>query len=473
MKSRLTKNYSYTMLYQLLTVVTPLFITPYVSRVLGPEEIGIDAFVNSIVQIFMVLILLSIHTYGQKQIAQVKNKNFQEVFSQIYSIQVMTTLIVMIMYMMFIFWYGNYLLLFLLYSITLLSTGIDIAWYFVGKEEISKIMIRNIMVKILTIVSIFLFVQNAEDLWLYILINGLSLLVGQVVTWVALIRDLKGFYLSTKNWGTHLPLILVLSIVPCSALMCVSVNKILLGYFVGEVEVGFYNQAYKLYLMFIGFVTALSAVLMPRMAIYFSKGEHKKIRKYIHFSMRLILLTTIPLAVGIILVAPVFVPWFLGKDFSDVSDVMIIIAPCFVLKGLADVFGVQYLVIAGRYKSYAMTVASGSLVSMVVCFIALHLGFGATAPAFALLIGTGITLILEMIVSKNAYSVKVFYTLLGKYTLLSILMGIVIFNVNKLIGGQIPVIVLSIEGLIGSITYAILLIIVKDPIVRLITNKII
>jgi len=460
------------MLYQLLTVVTPLFITPYASRVLGPEKIGIDAFVNSIVQIFMVFILLSIHTYGRKQIAQAKNKNYQEVFSQIYSIQVMTTLIVLTIYMIFIFWYGDYLLLFLLYSITLLSTGIDIAWYFIGKEEISRIMRRNITVKILTVISIFIFVRTEEDLWLYILINGLSLLIGQVVTWIALIRDIKGFYLTSKKWNVHFPLILILSAVPCSTLVYISINKILLGYFAGESEVGFYNQGYKLYLMFIGFVTALSAVLMPRMVIHFNKGEQKQIRKYIHFSIRFILMTTMPLAVGIILVAPVFVPWFLGEDFSAVSEVMVVIAPCFILKGLADIFGVQYLVIADKYKSYAMAVSLGSLMSVVACFVSLYLGFEATAPAFALLIGTGTTLILEMVISKNVYSIKLFYILLGKYTLLSILMGIIVFIVGGFIESQSPVVVLSIKGIIGSITYVILLIIVRDPIMRLITNKI-
>ena len=43
------KNYIYNVLYQLLTIITPLITTPHVSRKLGAEEIGIYSFTASIV----------------------------------------------------------------------------------------------------------------------------------------------------------------------------------------------------------------------------------------------------------------------------------------------------------------------------------------------------------------------------------------------------------------------------------------
>ncbi|WP_176522203.1 oligosaccharide flippase family protein [Bacillus cereus] len=472
MKSKITQNYMYTLLYQFITILTPLFITPYVSRVLGPEEIGIDAFVNSIVQMFMVFILLGIPIYGRKQIAQVKNMNYRETFSQVYSIQIFTTLIIMLIYIILIFCYGQHLVLFILYCFTLLGTGLDVAWYFVGKEEISKIMLRNMMVKIVTVVSIFLCVQTEEDLWLYILINGLSLLLGQIVTWFSLIRDIKGFTFTFDKWKEHFPIILVLSVVPCSALIYVAINKILLGYFVGETEVGFYNQGYKLYVMFLGFVTALSSILMPRMAKHFSKGEHEQIRTYIHFSIRFILLTTMPLVVGIILVAPIFVPWFLGEKFSPVSEVMMTMAPCFIVKGLGDIFGVQYLVIAGKYRSYVVAELMGALVSLVVCVVLLYAGVEVTAPVYALLMGTGVTLVFEMIVAREVYSIRIMCMLICKYTLFSILMGLVVFGIDRVSESQSPILSLCLKGIVGSLTYIVLLIMVKDPIVKLIINKI-
>ena len=40
-KKSVAKNYIFNLLYQLLTIVTPLITTPYVARVLGVENNGI------------------------------------------------------------------------------------------------------------------------------------------------------------------------------------------------------------------------------------------------------------------------------------------------------------------------------------------------------------------------------------------------------------------------------------------------
>ena len=56
MKS-LSKNYLYNLSYQILTLVTPLITTPYISRVLGVDGIGEYSFSYSIVAYFVLLIL--------------------------------------------------------------------------------------------------------------------------------------------------------------------------------------------------------------------------------------------------------------------------------------------------------------------------------------------------------------------------------------------------------------------------------
>ncbi|WP_255302316.1 lipopolysaccharide biosynthesis protein [Bacillus cereus] len=181
---KLTSNYIFVLLYNLITIITPLFTTPYVSRVLGAGNIGVDAYVNSIVQIFLVFIILNIGVYGRKQIASAQTKELvHEEFYSIYSVQFMTTFIVMFFYFLYVNQVSNFQNIFLLYGITLAATGLDIAWYFIGLEKVKHIMIRNILVRLLSIVSIFLFVKNKDDLWVFVLINSVTLLAGQGVTW--------------------------------------------------------------------------------------------------------------------------------------------------------------------------------------------------------------------------------------------------------------------------------------------------
>ena len=55
--------------YQILLVIIPVFLTPYLSRTLGVESIGVYGYVNSIVSIIVTIGLLGINTYGYREVA--------------------------------------------------------------------------------------------------------------------------------------------------------------------------------------------------------------------------------------------------------------------------------------------------------------------------------------------------------------------------------------------------------------------
>ena len=62
-------NYIYNMCYQILAIVSPLITTPYVSRTLGAEGVGIYSYVNSIAYVFLMFVYLGTRAYGQREIA--------------------------------------------------------------------------------------------------------------------------------------------------------------------------------------------------------------------------------------------------------------------------------------------------------------------------------------------------------------------------------------------------------------------
>ena len=68
-KKSIAKNYIYNMIYQVLILVLPLITTPYLSRVLGAEGIGIYSYTYSIVTYFILFGSLGVALYGQREIA--------------------------------------------------------------------------------------------------------------------------------------------------------------------------------------------------------------------------------------------------------------------------------------------------------------------------------------------------------------------------------------------------------------------
>lgn len=72
-RKKLYRNYLWNSLYQVAILLIPLFITPYVSRILGPERIGQYSYTRSMVAYFVLLGTAGSNMYAQKEIAYTKD----------------------------------------------------------------------------------------------------------------------------------------------------------------------------------------------------------------------------------------------------------------------------------------------------------------------------------------------------------------------------------------------------------------
>ncbi|MBC2147348.1 oligosaccharide flippase family protein [Listeria booriae] len=457
------KNYLYVLFYQFIIVVTPLFTTPYVSRVLGATNIGIDAYANSVVQIFLVFILLNVGVYGRKQIAEAENRHaLKTTFAGIYLMQCLCGLLVSSVYVVFVWMVGSYQLIFMIYGLMLLAYALDISWFFIGREQVKRIMMRNTVVRLLSIACIFLFVNDASDLWLYVLINSAALLIGQLVTWSALFADLGKIHFSFRAMKKHVAPMLLLSVIPCVSLLYTAVNKVILGNVAGATEVGYYNQAFKLYTICMGFVSALSTVIVPRMAMHFKKGDQAKFRQFVNFSIRYVSISTIPLTFGLIGIATTFVPLFLGAAFAPATHNVMLFAPCLFLAGVADILGLQILLITNQSKKYTLSIIIGSIVSFATNIFVV-VAWGSEGTVFSFFIANLVIVALQLYFARKHYEFRYFLKIVAKYTFFSIIMLFAMLGIKYLLQGQSDILILAYQLITGVYVYLLCLFLSKDP----------
>ncbi len=67
------KNYVYRLLYEILILITPFITTPYISRVLGADGVGIYSYTSSIMAYFTMFAALGTAAYGAREIAQLRD----------------------------------------------------------------------------------------------------------------------------------------------------------------------------------------------------------------------------------------------------------------------------------------------------------------------------------------------------------------------------------------------------------------
>ena len=130
------KNFIYNSVYQILILLVPLITTPYISRVLSPEGIGIYSYNFSIAYYFSMFTILGLNNYGNRTIAAARDDKMElsRNFISIYIMQLIATVLVTIVYSLYCFYVAKNIIanIFIIY---LISSLFDINWFFMGIEK--------------------------------------------------------------------------------------------------------------------------------------------------------------------------------------------------------------------------------------------------------------------------------------------------------------------------------------------------
>lgn len=185
MKKSIFTNYIYNLIYQIVVIILPLITTPYLSRVLGAENIGTYGYTLSIVTYFVLFGSLGIAMYGQREIAYVQDDkpNRSKVFWEIIVVRTISLSISLVAFY-FIYVSGEkYQIYYKIFMLEIIATMLDISWFFQGLEEFKKTVGRNLVVRIASTILVFILVKTQDDLAKYIFIYVITTLLGNVSLW--------------------------------------------------------------------------------------------------------------------------------------------------------------------------------------------------------------------------------------------------------------------------------------------------
>ncbi|ETP72235.1 membrane protein involved in the export of O-antigen and teichoic acid [Lachnospiraceae bacterium JC7] len=152
-KGSIKKNYILNLFYQLLSILTPLVTTPYISRVFGAEAVGEYSYAESIVSYFVLMAVLGTETYAKREISYVQDDVNKRslIFFNTFILRLVTTATMLIAY----FFSAYHKALLLVLAVNIVTVACDITWFFQGLEEFGKIVCRNVLLKLINIIFVF------------------------------------------------------------------------------------------------------------------------------------------------------------------------------------------------------------------------------------------------------------------------------------------------------------------------------
>lgn len=224
-------------------------------------------------------------------------------------------------------------------------------------------------------------------------------------------------------------------------------------------ENGYYEQALKISRMILTMVTALGTVMIPRIGYYFEKKNIEEVKRLMYRGYRFVWFLGIPLCFGLICVSFNFVPWFFGKGYDKVIDLLKILSFLILAIGINNVTGMQYLIPTKRQNLFTLAVVIGACTNIILNAILIPL-IQSVGAAIASVAAETVIAVVQLILVRKEIS---FWQVLKEgihYYIAGILMAVGLLILGKLLSPSI--IHTGIMILCGATVYFLILLIIRD-----------
>lgn len=460
----LKKNYIYNLIYQIVTMISPLITAPYIARILGAENIGKYSYTQSIASYIILLTTLGTTMYAQREIAfnQGNKRKQTKSFIELIMIRIGCGIFGLFAFLLLVVFYEQYRLLFAIQCIELLANIICIDWFYAGNEEFRITMIRNLIIRILNIICIFIFVKDANDLYKYVLIIVFGTFIGNASLWFKMRRYLTRLSFDNLSIKAHICGSLSVFAAQISASIYSMLDKTMIGIITNSnLENGYYEQAQKIEKIALTFVTALGTVIMPRISKAHSGNNTASVENSIYISFNYMWLIALPMTFGLIATAPSFIPWFYGSGYEKSIIIIQILALLLVAIGINNILGVQYLMATKQEKILTITELVGAVVNVLLNLFLIQ-KIASVGAAIASVAAEGVIAAVQLFYVRKALDIKKLFSLSVKYLISSIVMLIMI-EIFKLIRySQTTIVDTMFLVIIGVITYFVMLVILHE-----------
>ena len=386
----------------------------------------------------MLIALLGINNYGCRSIAQCRdNKDeLSRQFISIYSFQLISSSISILAYIIFIATSDTkYTLISALQLIYLISVLFDINWFYFGLEKFKVTITRNLIVKVLSVICIFLFVKRRSDLWVYTLIMASAMLLSQLYLFTILHRLVIFVKVKVSDIFSNAKEIFVLFIPVIAFAVYRVMDKTMIGYFSSVTELGYYENAERIINIPISIIVALGTVMLPRMS-YLIKTDSESANNTINSSMKLALILASIMAIGAFAISEDISLLLFGPEFYKSGNIIKALAFTIIASAWANVIRTQYLIPRGKDNVYVASTIFGAIINLISNFIFIPI-WGAYGACIGTLFAEFSVAIYQTIAVKKELPISKYLSFLSNGILTSIvimaIVSIICFSIDKII----------------------------------------
>ena len=476
LKSSLAKNAIYKVILNVFNLLVPLFVGPYVAGLLEPDLYGIYNRVYAEFQIFFIIGAFGIYNYGVREISKVrKDKDkFENIFTSLFVIGILSNLIVTIFYIGYILIRGNGIdsIVYLVMIIQMVSNVFYIEFVNEAVENYRFIALKTILIRILYLISIFAFVRKSTDVIIYSIVVSTTVLLNNLASFFYLKKQYR-FNFKNLSILCHIVPLIINLIFTNVELLYGQLDKVLLGAFVSDIAVTEYTLPTTLAGMLSTIPLSLITVAIPRLSNYVGNGDKENYIVTLKNTSRTYMAILAPMSFGVIVLAREIM-WLYSQDvYTYTYPVLICAAVSRIIYGYQSIMTYLVMYVNGKEKRLTLLLFQGGVVNMILDFILVILGkFTPLSSLITTVLSVMVFIFLSARFAKRELALQdIFLTkqIIG-YFLISSSFILVSLCINYFNLGYVWNIALEI--IICISIYAVYMVMTKDPLVKMLLGKI-
>ena len=304
-----------------MSLVFPLITYPYALRILQVNNIGMNNFANSIVSYFALVAGLGITRYATREGARKRDdsKVFNVFANQMFTLSLIATgiaYLALFISLICIEPLQPYANLILVNSMTILGTTIGMDWVNSAEEEYVYITLRTILFQIISMILLFAFVHDENDLIKYAWISVISNVGANCLNFFYIRKYVK-LRIEFRGLKEHFAPVMWLFASTIATTIYVNSDTTMLGLFCGDYSVGLYSVATKIYTILKQLLAASIVVALPRLSNYWANGNTTEFKNTINSVFNTFMTLLLPIMVGVFMLAPEAIEIIGGKSYLE------------------------------------------------------------------------------------------------------------------------------------------------------------
>lgn len=392
-------------LRNMLNLLFPLITFPYVSRVLSVRSIGIYNFSNSIITYFLLIASLGISVYSVREGAKYRDNKEElgKFASEVFSINIVSTIV-------------SYLLLILLtisipklssvstviaiFSLQIAFTTLGTEWIFSIYEEYAYITLRSIFFKLISLLMMFVFVKNKNDVAMYAAITVFATVGSNVLNYIKAKRIITFNFTLDMNLKRHIKPIMIIFASNIAVLIYVNSDITLLGFFKSSYDVGLYSVSVKIYSLVKTVLSSILIVTIPRLSMLWGKEKYEEYFKVLKQIYNVLLILIVPAMIGIISMSKQIILVISGNKYVEASVSLKILSVALIFSIISWLFN-ECVLIPTKLEKYTFYGTFTSALLNIILNIFFIGKWGINAAATTTVVSELIGMILSVYFARD------------------------------------------------------------------------